>query len=327
MNETLNDNPEPNAAEDVWKDVAEVEFAGDAVSEEPETRPDDSSETEPSGNILESAIETPETPETPESEEYQKPVGELSRQEAAEEYCDLLYHLSEGFESAEGKTSRNAFSADENGEIAVRHSSGAYSGDRERVVAKLWEARTGEKYTYMHEYPRGEEGPDGIEHYEDPYLDREWSMELADKIIHAESDWRKAGEDTTIEDEETLHAAGERDRKKLEDFEGGALGGIRKTLMPRRHERLTEAALESASTPAERATFDADLRLQKALEEAYSPDYGYGHHRLSPEHSQDPEYQERANEEYNDKFFSPENKATIDRAIELRRRLEADGEL
>jgi len=301
MNETLNDSPEPNAGEEVWGELASVEYAGDTIDEE-----------------------TPE--ESAELVEQQKPVGELTPQEAAEEYCSLLLELSNGFESAEGKSSRNAY-YDENGELVVRHPLGAYDGDRDRVVAKLWKARTGEKYGYMGDHPRGEEGPDGIEHFDDPYLDREWSMGLADKIIKAESDWRAAGESTTIEDEEDLHAKGAEDKERLDRFEGGAFGGVRKTFMPRRHERLTEAAIESASTPAERATFDADLRLQKALEEAYSPDYGYGHHRLNPEHSQDPEYQERANEEYNDKFFSPENKATIDRAIELRRRLESDGEL
>ena len=307
MINSLNNSPEESGApESVWGDLMkEVKFAGDVQSEEEPTKNTES---------VELATET---------EEYQKLVGELTEQEAAQEYCDILLQLSLGFESAEGKTSRNA-TYDEEGRVFIRHASAAYDGEKDRVVAKLWQARTGQKFGFASDHPRGNVGPDGISHYDDPYLDREWSMGIADRIIQAESDWRKAGEDTTIEDEDALHAIGANDRKKLEEFEGGRFGAVRKTLRPGKHEMLTEAARQSATTPAERKTADADKRLQKALEEAYSPDYRYGHHSLD---SNDPEYVESVNEEYNNKFFSPENKALIDRAIGLRRRLEAEGKL
>ena len=230
--------------------------------------------------------------------EQEKPVGELSLQEAAEEYLGLLLELSKGFESAEGKTSRVA-EYDKNGNIVLHPSNSGYSDPKTRIVAKLWETRTGDKFDSSVYTRSGEIDSDGVSHFKDPYIDRELSIDLADQIISAESDWRAAGEETTIENENKLHA---RNKRK----------GFFSVLRNKNN---------NPHTPAEDKTFNANYRLQRALEAAYSKDYGYGHHSLSYEHSKSPEYQSKTNEEYNQKFFSPQNAPTIDRAIELRRRI------
>ncbi len=236
-----------------------------------------------------------------------RPVGEMSKEEATKEYLDILGELSQGFTSAEARAS-GAANYDENGEL-VAHGRG-YDRTEDRIVEQL-------------------EGRDG-EHFK-----REWTLGLADDIIRAESDWRKIKDKTTVEAEKLAEDQAElkleRARKEAEDklreFESGAFAGIRKVLRARKHVELQNKVIElRRQTPeqtisAQKAA-SVNRRMAKALEAAYSEDYGYGHHKLSYEHSEDKGYQERVNEEYNRKFFSPENEERIGRAIELRRALE-----
>lgn len=245
-------------------------------------------------------------------EDFEEPekfrlVGEMSKEEATKEYLDILGELSQGFTSAEARAS-GAANYDENGEL-VAHGRG-YDRTEDRIVEQL-------------------EGRDG-EHFK-----REWTLGLADDIIRAESDWRKIQDNVDFtkekaeQDKAELHLeiARKAAKDRLTEFESGTLGKIRKALRPRKHMQLQNEVMwlnrqEPTKTPSERKAGHANRRLQKALEAAYSEDYGYGHHKLSYEHSGDKGYQERTNEEYNRKFFSPENEERIGRAIELRRALE-----
>ena len=133
-----------------------------------------------------------------------KPVGELTPEEASKEYLDLLLDLSSNFTSAEGKSSRVA-SYDMDGHIKV-HNRG-YSGEDRRIVGQIYETATGKKFNdERRKYRDGK--------WEDKYVDRELALSMADDIISAESDWRAAGESTTIEAEQAEKAVLEQERNK-----------------------------------------------------------------------------------------------------------------
>lgn len=252
-----------------------------------------------------------------------KPVGELTPEEASKEYLDLLLDLSSNFTSAEGKSSRVA-SYDMDGHIKV-HNRG-YSGEDRRIVGQIYETATGKKFNdERRKYRDGK--------WEDKYVDRELALSMADDIISAESDWRAAGESTTIEAEQAEKAVLEQERNKakskLDKIEHGLFGGLKKAFYinfrNKEYNRIYSLANRQPQTKAEKATAKADSRMRKALESAYSEDYGYGHHELSYEHtSRDDGYADKVNSEYNDRFFDKARQEKIDRAVELRRRLEAD---
>lgn len=262
-------------------------------------------------------------PEVPSTKPEKKSVEELTPKEASREYLDLLMDLSSNFTSAEGKSSRVA-SYDKHGNIQIQHR--GYSGEDRRIVGQIYETATGKKFR-----SEREKFSDGK--WEDKYVDRELALGMADDIISAESDWRAVGESTTIEAEQAERAALEQERSKarskLNKIEHGIFGKIKKAsyvnLRNKEYNRLYNLANHQPQTQAEQNTSKANTRLQKALEAAYSEDYGYGHHRLSDEHaSRDRNYSDEINSEYNDKFFNKTRKEKIDRAVELRRKLEAE---
>ncbi len=243
------------------------------------------------------ATPEPENEQSSSSEKL-KPVGELTTEEAGKEYIDLLVELSENFTSAEGRSSRAA-SPRPDGSVFVYGQ--GYSGHEDRVVERI-------------------EGKDGA------HMDREWTLGLADNIIHAESDWRAAGESTTIEEQEEqqgeLDANTARRQARLERFERGFGGRMRQKFFPGKHGRLLAEAENAVrrETEAGQKTKEADEKLKHALEAAYSDEYGYGHHRIDDERKAD-----EVNDEYNEKFFGDEERQRkIDRAVELRRRLVSD---
>lgn len=254
----------------------------------------------------------------------QKSVEELTPEEASKEYLDLLMDLSANFTSAEGKSSRVA-SYDKNGNVQV-HNRG-YSGEDRRIVGQIYETATGKKF-------REERSKFNDGKWEDKYLDRELALGMADDIISAESDWRAAGESTTIEAEQseknTLEQEKSEAKIKLDKIEHGIFGKLKKAFYVnfrnKEYSRLHNLANRQSQTKAEQNASRANAKLQKALEAAYSEDYGYGHHKLSYEHtSRDRSYSDKINSEYNNKFFDKAKKEKIDRAIELRRKLEAEG--
>lgn len=252
-----------------------------------------------------------------------KSVEELTSEEASKEYLDLLMDLSANFTSAEGKSSRVA-SYDKDGNIQV-HNRG-YSGEDKRIVGQVYEVATGKKV-------REERGKFNDGKWEDKYLDRELALGMADDIISAESDWRAAGESTTVEAEQSEKAILEQERteakSKLDKIEHGIFGKLKKAFYVnfrnKEYNRLYNLANRQPQTKAEQSASKANTKLQKALEAAYSEDYGYGHHKLSYEHtSRDGSYSDKINSEYNDKFFDKARKEKIDRAVELRRKLESE---
>lgn len=253
----------------------------------------------------------------------QKTVKDLTPEEAAKEYLDLLMDLSANFTSAEGKSSRVA-TYDKDGNLQV-HNRG-YSGEDRRIVGQVYETATGKKF-------RDERGHFEDGKWDDKYIDRELALGMADDIISAESDWRAAGESTTIEAEQSEKATLEQEQAeakgKLEKIEHGIFGKLKKAFYVnfrnKEYNRLYNLANRQPQTKAEQNASKANTRLQKALEAAYSEDYGYGHHKLSYEHtSRDGSYSDKINGEYNDKFFNEARKKKIDRAVELRRKLQSE---
>ena len=248
----------------------------------------------------------------------QEASAEFSPKEASKEYLDLLMDLSANFTSPEGKTSRVA-RYDEKGEIVVTHQSG-YSGAEKRIVGQLLETATGKNFNDERKKFDGEK-------YEDEYVDRELTLGMADDIIAAELSWRMAGEDTTVDEQEAERAVLAQEqadaKKKLAKIDGGAFGTIKRTLYRifrgKEHARLLNLAMNQPQTEAEKYASAANKKLQKALEAAYSEDYGYGHHRLN--RTPDGSYADRVNEEYNNVFFDESRKEKINRAVELRREL------
>lgn len=263
----------------------------------------------------------------PEKPEW-KAVEELTPEEASKEYLDLLMDLSVDFTSAEGKSSRAAtYNKDGSLQIVNR----GYSGRERRIVGQLYETATGKDFR---EEERKFDGaaPDSGK-WEDKYIDRELALGMADDIIAAESEWRNVGESTTIEAEQAekadLERKKEQARKKLDKIERGIFGKLRKAFYVnfrnKEYNEIYNTAHSQPQTTAEKNAARANAKLQKALEEAYSEDYGYGHHRLSYEHtSRDGTYADKINGEYNDKFFDTKKKEKIDRAIALRRKLQMD---
>lgn len=255
----------------------------------------------------------------------EKSVDELTPEEASKEYLDLLMDFSSDFTSAEGKSSRPA-EYDKNGNLQI--GGRGYSGKERRIVGQLYETATGKKF-------EDEERLKSIDNkWQDEYIDREFSLSMADDIISAESAWRAAGESTTQEAEAAEKAAIEQEsasaKAKLEKIERGPFGKLKKAFFvnfrKKEYYKLYNLAHHPRQTQAEEATKEANSRLQKSLEAAYSEDYGYGHHKLSYEHTRhNGSYADKINSEYNDRFFDKAKKAKIDRAIELRRRLQSEG--
>ena len=252
-----------------------------------------------------------------------KPVEELTPKEASKEYLDLLMDLSADFTSAEGKSSRVA-SYDENGNLVI-HNNG-YSGENRRIVGQLLETATGKNF--QEEKYKLENGK-----WEDEYVDRELALAMADDIITAESDWRLVADSTSIEDEqaekEALIQEKDKAKKKLSRIERGPFGGLKKGLYrglrKEKYDELYATANREPRTKAENSAYDANAKLQRALETAYSKDYGYGHHRLDDERTRrDGVYADQVNGEFNETFFAKEKQEKIDRAVEIRRKLEAD---
>lgn len=253
-----------------------------------------------------------------------KSVEELTPEEASKEYLDLLMDLSSNFTSAEGKSSRAA-EYDAKGNLQVYNN--GYSGKESRIVGQIYETATGKNF---HDEESNGNYKDG---WQDKYVDRELALGMADDIISAESDWRAAGESTTIEAEQSEKATLEQEKteakNKLDKIEHGIFGKLKKAFYVnfrnKEYNRLYNLANRQPQTKAEQSASRANAKLQKALEAAYSEDYGYGHHRLSYEHtSRDGSYSDKINGEYNDKFFDKARKEKIDRAVELRRKLEAE---
>ena len=254
----------------------------------------------------------------------QKPVEELTPEEASKEYLDLLLDLSANFTSAEGKSSRAA-EYDAEGNLHVYNN--GYSGKSDRIVGQLYETATGKNFR---DEERKSNYRDG---WEDNYIDRELTLGMADDIIAAESSWRAAGESTTPEAEQAEKAVLEQERaeakSKLDKIEHGIFGKLKKAFYVnfrnKKYNQIYSLANREPQTAAEQYTEWANAKLQSALEAAYSEDYGYGHHKLSYAHtSRDNTYTDKINSEYNDKFFSQDRQAKIDRAVELRRKLRAE---
>lgn len=304
MSESLKNNLENNVSsvENRWETLNTVEFKGNTEREKPTAKK--------SEHLAVLKVEKPLTP-----------VSELSLEDASKEYLKLLQELSNNFTSPEGKTSRVGGDMENLGHLHYSGGGAATGGD---IVKNVLKTATGEDIDRQEREIR-----DAKNIKAGSVIDRRMSMNMADAIISAESDWRSAGEtpEATIKAEQNAKAREVADAKaKLEKFEHGFGGKIRKTLFKRRHQGLQVELhnAENRPTPTERATKEANAKLSKALEAAYSEDYNYGHHRLSYDHSRDRGYQERVNEDYNNIFFSEERKQKIDRAIELRRRLEAE---
>ena len=253
-----------------------------------------------------------------------KAVEELTPEEASKEYLDLLMDLSANFTSAEGKTSRAA-EYDARGNLMVYNN--GYSGKERRIVGQIYETATGKKFKDEELKGNYKDG------WKDKYIDRELALGMADDIISAELSWRTAGESTTIEAEKAEKATLEQERDeakhKLAKIEHGIFGKIKKAFYTnfrsKEYSRLYNLANLQPKTKAEQRTKEANARLQKALEAAYSEDYGYGHHNLNYDHTYgDGAYAGKINSEYNDKFFDKARQEKIDRAVELRKKIIAE---
>ena len=259
-----------------------------------------------------------------------KAVEELTPKEASKEYLDLLMDLSSNFTSAEGKSSRAA-SYDKNGNIAGGNT---YSGGEKRIVGQIYETATGKKFR---DEERNVKIVSGVgKKWDDKYVDRELAIGMADDIISAESDWRAVGESTNIEAEQQEKATIEREKAeakaKLDKLEHGVFSKLKKALFKsfrgKEYDRLYNTANRKVQTSAEARTTVANARLQEALRQAYSEDYGYGHHDLNYNHTYTATGRAEAarmDDEFNEQFFDKTRQEKIDRAIELRRKLEADG--
>jgi hypothetical protein len=251
----------------------------------------------------------------------QEVSAEFSPEEASREYLDLLMDLSGNFTSPEAKTSRVA-EYNRDGEITVVNS--GYSGSEHRIVGQLLETATGKKFNEERRKFDGEK-------YDDEYMDRELALGMADDIIEAELEWREAGEGTTVDEQEAERAVLAQEHKdaknKLAKIGRGPFGGIKtaffKLFRGKEYRRLVSITAAPPQTEAEKFASSANRKLQKALEAAYSEDYGYGHHHLK--HTPDGSYADRVNEEYNNAFFDDSRKEKIDRAVELRRKLREEG--
>lgn len=261
-----------------------------------------------------------------------KAVEELTPKEASKEYLDLLMDLSSNFTSAEGKSSRAA-NYDKNGNIISGNT--AYSGGEKRIVGQIYETATGKNYRNEKAHSNTMDD-NGVRKWDDKYVDRELSISMADNIISAESDWRAVGESTNIEAEQQEKATIEREKAeakaKLDKLEHGVFGKLKKALFKsfrgKEYDRLYNTANRKVQTSAEARTTVANARLQEALRQAYSEDYGYGHHDLNYNHTHTASGRAEAarmDDEFNEQFFDKTRQEKIDRAIELRRKLEADG--
>ena len=257
----------------------------------------------------------------------EKSVEELTAQEASKEYLELLMDLSSNFTSVEGKNSRVA-TRDEDGNENIR---GRSYDQAYKVFKPIYETATGKQYYEELDKHYAEHGTEE-KRWDDEYLDRELSLRLADSIISAESDWRAAGESTTIEAEEAERAALEKEHvdavDKLSKMNRGVFGKIKKGLYSifrgKEYSRLVNVASGRRETAAEKNARLANRNLESALRHAYSEDFEYGHHSLSYDHSHDENYKDKIDEEYNNKFFDESRKEKINRAVELRRKLVAD---
>lgn len=296
-----------------WESVAKVEFnekeTTEPTSEQEKIAEEDDGRKAQQLAVLREKITKP------------KPVEELSEKDAAQEYMDLLLDLSSNFTSAEGRLSRAA-KVDKDGNAQV--SNRGYSNDRDMV--EVLAKKAGYEMDWSDDSKK-----EGVTlqdfHYNNPYADRALAMKMADKILFAQQAWRDGGEafgdakQDVVAAEAALHEFQETDEKK---------SWLKKLLtsQKRKQERQSlERRLVSARAKlkgAEDRTHFGNRGIYDALNQAYSEDYGYGHHSLSYEHEQDKGYKEKANVEYNQRFFGyddPERQAKVERALELRKKL------
>ena len=219
--------------------------------------------------------------------------------------------LSSNFTSFEGRSSRQM-------------DAGPSDTTPYRIVGQIYNTATGKNfYNEAKKYDRGK--------WEDKYIDREFALSIADEIILAESDWIAARESTTIEAEQAKKAPTEQKINeainKLDKIEHGhgIFGKLRKyyhqNIRIREYNDLRNLAHSlPRATEAEKSTIIANSNLQKALEKAYDFD-PHGHlYRHTRQGDRD-----ALNSEYNDRFFDKTRQEIIDRAIELRRKLEEKG--
>lgn len=231
------------------------------------------------------------------AKETKKPVAEMSSQEIAREYLDVLRGLGENFTSPEGKSGKVVLG---DGTVTERN----YAGDKE-FVERIY----------------GLGGMKGEETAED--LDKALNLRMVDSILESEQKWRDAGEEHAAA-EETIAKSEERLEKLAKEGKSMGLLGKLRTFGARRKEKKELQAkimqAQAAINKADIKTKKSDQKLGENLRAAYSEDYHYGSHQDSLEHRRDKEHQEQTNEAHNQTFFEG-HEAEIKRAIELRKAL------
>lgn len=241
-----------------------------------------------------------ETATTP--EQYQ-PISEMSRPEMAREYLDLLHQLSSNFTSAEGASSTVAYNTGQ-----PHPGYDAYAGDDAFVRAV---------------YNQCDLPLDPASSKEDnPDLARSLTLTMADEILDQEQQWLEAGAQYAQAEAELSAATQQLSNytRRAESKHGVAESSKFFERTQEFQDRIAKAQEEKAK--AEKLSKSSNQGLIRALNAAYSPDYGYGHHYLNPEHQSDDEYKDHTNIDYNALFFgadNPKRQQAITRALELRK--------
>lgn len=227
----------------------------------------------------------------------------MSRPEMAGEYLDLLHQLSSNFTSAEEASSTVTYNTGQ------PHSGyDAYTGDDAFVRAVYNQCGLPLDPTASKE--------------DNPDLARGLTLTMTDDILGQEQQWRDAGEQYA-QAEARLAAA----TQQLSNYTHRAESKHGATESAQFLDRTQEfeariAKAQTAKAEAEGRTKSSTQGLTRALNAAYSPDYGYGHHYLNPEHQGDDEYKDQTNTNYNALFFGvdgPKRQQIITRALELRK--------
>lgn len=238
------------------------------------------------------------------SQEKEKPVGELTHDEASKEYLDVLMQLSANFTSPEAKASN---AVRENGTLDPR---GAYDyGKSGSMSFEAIKSLTSSEDSSL-------SATSAI------FKKREYTLHLADRIIDEETQWREVSAEEVKETKDALNKESyimgrleDGDKKYAGKDDGnysrkGYEGHLEKK--EEQQHKLEKAREKYIDMLAE--TGKINDRLGRAIDMAYNEDHNWMNHETNTAKS----------EEYNQRFFSPDREGMIDRAIELRKRLVED---
>lgn len=270
-------------------------------------------------DVPRSTLATESLSTIPAPEAAQTTEQEPSTTELMQEYLALLHELSAGFTSKEAVASAVV---SEDGMVRDRR---GYSGDQKfiRRLYQIGKMPLDESSNYDEWHASGQVDQSDL-HYTNPDLDRAHTLRMVDDLLKSEASWREAGQDFATAQTEVARAETELEKAtaaaKAMPFPERAL-----TFFSRRKQRkVLQQNLQQAQerrSRAELTTQRSNQSITNTLNAAYSPDYHYGHHSLDYQHAQSEEYKASTNTDYNERFFSAENQAKINRAIELRKLL------